>query len=184
MKRKGIRKLKLEELGRVNIQTYQSQTKIPVVVVLDNIRSGLNVGSFFRTSDAFSVGSIYLCGITPTPPHKEILKSAIGATQSVQWEYCPKVSEALEHLSINNYQILGVEQTTSSIDVTNFKVNQRKKYALIFGNEVEGLSDVSLKHIDAAIEIPQFGTKHSLNVSVCAGIILWEFLKSFRSVIS
>ncbi len=174
-----MRKLRLEELGRLNKEEYINQKKIPIVVVLDNIRSGSNVGSFFRTSDAFNVDHIVLCGITARPPHKEILKTAIGASQSVSWIYREKVSQAINELKRDKFSIIGFEQTDQSIDIENFEVNTDKKYALVFGNEVDGVSDDIINSLDQALEIPQFGTKHSLNVSVCGGIGLWHFAKCY-----
>lgn len=174
-----MRKLKLEELGRVGIEDFKSIDKIPIVVVLDNIRSAMNVGSFFRTSDAFKIEKLILCGITATPPHKEILKTAIGASSSVEWTHISEAEVALGELRKLNYQIIGVEQTDVSQDMSSYVVDTSKKYALVFGNEVKGISDPALPFLDTAIEIPQFGTKHSLNVSVCGGIVMWHFVEKF-----
>jgi tRNA G18 (ribose-2'-O)-methylase SpoU len=167
-----MRKLKLKELNRDSISTYKSKKKIPLVVVLDNIRSGMNVGSFFRTSDAFLVEKIYLVGITPKPPHKELTKTAIGATHSVAWEYVNKVKDCLLSLKKRGYQIVSIEQTTDSIALNTYKVTAESKIALVFGNEVVGVSDPALSLTDQAVEIKQYGTKHSLNVSVCGGITI------------
>lgn len=174
-----MRKLKLEELRRPNKEEYREIDKIPIIVVLDNIRSGMNVGSVFRTSDAFKVEKLYLCGITATPPHKEILKTAIGASQSVDWEYKEVVKDAITELSQKGYTIIGIEQTNRSMLIDSYVVDVDSKYALVLGNEVDGISDEIMELIDVAIEIPQFGTKHSLNVSVCGGIVLWHFAKAY-----
>lgn len=174
-----MRKLKLEELGRIGIEDFKSIDKIPIVVVIDNIRSAMNVGSFFRTSDAFKIEKLVLCGITATPPHKEILKTAIGASSSVDWTYGADIAEALKDLKGQNYEIIGIEQTDESQAMSSYHVDTSKKYALVFGNEVKGISDAALPSLDVALEIPQFGTKHSLNVSVCGGIVIWYFAKQF-----
>lgn len=174
-----MRKLKLDELGRLNADEFKGIEKVPVVVVLDNIRSGMNVGSVFRTSDAFKLERVLLAGITARPPHKEILKTAIGATQSVEWSYSDNIKEAIEELRQNDYQIIGIEQTSESIELQDFIIDISVKYAIVLGNEVEGISESVLPLIDTAIEIPQYGTKHSLNVSVCGGIVLWHFALPF-----
>jgi len=174
-----MRKLKLEELGRVGIEEFKQLEKIPVVIVLDNIRSAMNVGSFFRTCDAFKIEKIYLCGITARPPHKEILKTAIGATNSVEWEYYGNISDVVTLLKKEDYKVIGIEQTDQSIPISNYKVDLLSKYAITFGNEVQGLSEDILPMLTAAIEIPQYGTKHSLNVAVCGGIVLWAFSQPF-----
>ncbi|MBF2798754.1 RNA methyltransferase [Riemerella anatipestifer] len=171
------KKLKLEELGRIDIETFKKTSKTPLVVVLDNIRSMHNVGALFRTADAFLIEKIVLCGITPQPPHREIHKAALGATESVDWVYQKDISEAIKELKTQGYNIIGVEQTTDSISLSDFEINPNQKYALVLGNEVEGLSDEALPLYDNFIEIPQLGTKHSLNVSVCGGIVIWSFLK-------
>ena len=172
-----MQKLKLDELGRTDAESFQNQAKFPIVLVLDNIRSALNVGSAFRTADAFALEKIVLCGIAATPPHREILKTALGSTETVQWIHYQEVTDALQDLKNENYEILAIEQTDKSIMLNEFLVEKNKKYALVFGNEVEGVSDEAMSLCDAAIEIPQFGTKHSLNVSVCVGILSWHFLK-------
>ncbi len=174
-----MRKLKLEELGRISIEDFKRQPKAPLTLVLDNIRSGLNVGSAFRTADAFALEQIILCGITAQPPHREILKSAIGATESVGWSYEASVREAVVQLQKQGYMCLGIEQTTKSIALDAFSPVDRPM-ALIFGNEVTGLSEEVLPLVDACIEVPQFGTKHSLNVSVCLGIVVWHILQQVR----
>ncbi|MDY3339216.1 RNA methyltransferase [Riemerella anatipestifer] len=172
------KKLKLEELGRIDIETFKKTSKTPLVVVLDNIRSMHNVGALFRTADAFLIEKIVLCGITPQPPHREIHKAALGATESVDWAYQKDISEAIKELKTQGYNIIGVEQTTDSISLSDFEINPNQKYALVLGNEVEGLSDEALSLYDSFIEIPQLGTKHSLNVSVCGGIVIWSFFKA------
>lgn len=172
-----IQKLKLEELGRIDVETFKKKEKISLVVVLDNVRSMHNVGAIFRTADAFIINEIILCGITPKPPHREIHKAALGATESVDWKYEETISDALKNLKKDGYEIVGIEQTTDSKNIIDFNIDKEKKYALVLGNEVEGLSDETLNLYDDFLEIPQLGTKHSLNVSVCGGIVLWEFFK-------
>ncbi|MEX1188562.1 MAG: RNA methyltransferase [Bacteroidia bacterium] len=166
-----MRKLQLTELNRKSHEEFHSSAKWPVRIILDNIRSAHNVGSIFRTSDAFLIEEIYLCGITATPPNKEILKSALGATNSVKWQHFQTSREAVEHCKNENYQIICVEQTTESMSLKDFKSSG--PIALIFGNEVNGVDDKLFDLVDLAIEIPQFGTKHSFNVSVCAGIVIY-----------
>ena len=173
-------KLKLEELGRIDVETFKKTEKIPLVVVLDNVRSMHNVGAVFRTADAFIVEKIILCGITPQPPHREIHKAALGATESVDWIYEKNISEALQNLKNENYKIIGIEQTSTSEIMTDYAINKGEKYALVLGNEVDGLSDEALSIYDTFLEIPQLGTKHSLNVSVCGGIVMWEFFKNLK----
>jgi 23S rRNA (guanosine2251-2'-O)-methyltransferase len=174
-----MRKLKMEELDRVSIDEYKSAAKIPVVAVLDNIRSAMNVGSVFRTADAFAIEKIIICGISATPPNREITKTAIGATESVVWEYIENVSDAIAQLKNDGYTIAGIEQTDASVLLTDYTFNT-EKIAVVFGNEVDGVSDEVINELDVCIEIPQFGTKHSLNVSVCAGIVLWELAKKYH----
>ncbi|SFI27395.1 RNA methyltransferase [Halpernia frigidisoli] len=171
-------KLKLEELGRIDVQTFKEIKKIPLIVVLDDVRSMHNVGAVFRTSDAFIIEKIILCGITPKPPHREIHKAALGATESVDWVYEESIETTLQNLTKENYQILGIEQTTNSVSLENFEIKKSEKYALVLGNEVDGLSEIALPLYDTFLEIPQMGTKHSLNVSVCGGIVIWEFFKN------
>lgn len=172
------RKLKLEELGRIDVGTFKETPKIPLVVVLDNVRSMHNVGAAFRTADAFLIEKIILCGITPQPPHREIHKAALGATESVAWEYVEEVSSVVKQLQQDNYIVCGIEQTTDSLLLTDFTIDADKKYALVLGNEVDGISDEIVSDCDVLLEIPQLGTKHSLNVSVCGGIVMWEFAKA------
>lgn len=167
----------MEEMGRVTAQEFKTQSKMPVVLVLDNIRSTHNVGSAFRTCDAFNVEKLYLCGITATPPHKEIAKTALGATESVDWQHVNEVSELAVQLKNDGYTIVLVEQIDTSILLQDVDFKQFSKIALFVGNEVFGISDELLDLADMAVEIPQFGTKHSLNVSVAAGVVLWEAVK-------
>ena len=174
-----MRKLKLEELNRPDLQTFRNKEKIPVIIILDNVRSAMNVGSVFRTADAFACEKIILGGITATPPNREITKTAIGATDSVIWEYSPEISEKIAVLKSDGYKIYGIEQTDQSV-MLDQQLPEHDKAVLIFGNEVDGISDSVMDLLDGCIEIPQFGTKHSLNVAVCAGIVLWEFSKYHR----
>ncbi|MHA6696666.1 RNA methyltransferase [Chryseobacterium sp. A301] len=176
----STKKLKLEELNRIDVETFKKKEKIPLVVVLDNVRSMHNVGSIFRTADAFIVEKIILCGITPTPPHREIQKAALGATESVDWEHAASISEALQDLKSKGYTCIGIEQTTHSENLESFAIKKNTAYAVVLGNEVDGLSEESLSLYDHFLEIPQYGTKHSLNVSICGGIILWEFFKKLQ----
>ncbi|WP_294293134.1 RNA methyltransferase [uncultured Chryseobacterium sp.] len=175
-----VQKLKLEELNRLDVETFKSVEKIPLVVVLDNIRSMHNVGATFRTADAFLIRKIILCGITPQPPHREIHKAALGATESVDWSYENDINATIDDLKAQGFEIVGIEQTTGSRMITDFIIDSSKKYAVILGNEVEGISDEALPNIDSFVEIPQLGTKHSLNVSVCGGIVMWEFAKVLK----
>jgi len=176
-----MRKLKLEELNRLSLSDYKESDKLPVVVVLDNLRSALNIGSIFRTVDGLGLASIVLCGISAQPPHKEINKTAIGATKSVDWTYKRDIVRAIEELKDNGYKVLGIEQTDMSTSLDNYKFKSEEKIAIVVGNEVEGLSSHVLPLIDAAIELPQYGTKHSFNVAVCTGMVLWEISKQVRS---
>jgi tRNA G18 (ribose-2'-O)-methylase SpoU len=171
----GHKKLKMDELNRASVDEFKGQSKLPVAVVLDNVRSMHNIGSIFRTSDGFAVELVCLCGITAQPPHREIEKTALGATQSVNWIYFEEAVHAVEHLRKQGYQIIAIEQAENSINLNNFEPKKEEKYALIFGNEVNGVSDEVMEKIDSCIEIPQFGTKHSFNVVVSAGIVLWDF---------
>lgn len=170
-----MRKLKLEELERVSVEEFRQQEKLPVTVVLDNVRSMHNVGSVFRTSDGFAAEQIFLCGITGQPPHREIEKTALGATQSVTWRHFENTVDAIKLLRTQGYRIIAIEQAESSILLHHYEPKPAEKYALIFGNEVNGVSDEAMLHADECIEIPQFGTKHSFNIVVSAGIVLWDF---------
>lgn len=175
-----MRKLKTEELGRVDIEDFKKQEKLPVIVILDNVRSMHNIGSIFRTSDGFSIEKIILCGITAQPPHREIEKTALGATQSVDWVYFEDITEAIHSLKKDEYQIIAIEQAENSIMLNHFTPDKTAKYALIFGNEVNGVSDEAMNLIDTCLEIPQFGTKHSFNIVVSAGIVLWDFFAKLK----
>lgn len=174
-----MRKLKLDELNRASVEEFKEQDKLPVIVVLDNIRSLHNVGSAFRTSDGFAVEAIYLCGITAQPPHREIEKTALGATQSIKWEYFEDTLQAVHQLKENNYQIVAIEQAENSVSLIDFEPEPQHKYAFFFGNEVNGVSEEVMKEIDTCIEIPQFGTKHSFNIVISTGIVLWDFFSKF-----
>jgi len=169
------KKLKLDELNRASVAEFKVQQKLPVAVVLDNVRSMHNIGSIFRTSDGFAVEQLILCGISAQPPHREIEKTALGATQSINWSYFDDPVKAVEKLRADGYKIIAIEQAGNSSMLNNFIPETGKKYALIFGNEVNGVSDEVMQLIDACIEIPQFGTKHSFNIVVSAGIVLWDF---------
>lgn len=175
-----MKKLKLEELGRITVSEFKEAEKLPVCIVLDNVRSLHNVGSAFRTADAFRIEKIFLTGITGTPPHREIQKSALGATESVAWEYFEHAAEAVQQIKTSGYEIIIIEQTTTSEPVQNFVPASGKKYCLVFGNEVDGVSDDVIALGNRALEIPQTGTKHSLNISVCLGIVTWELFRKLK----
>lgn len=175
--KKNYRKLTTEELERISLHDYESSQKLPIVLVLDNVRSANNVGSMFRTSDAFLIECIYLCGITATPPNKDIQKTALGAQLSVPWKYAESTVELIIQLQKDGYTIISIEQVEGSTLLQDFTCKPDTKYAIIFGNEVSGVSDEVVSHSDECIEIPQFGTKHSFNVSVTCGIVLWELTK-------
>jgi len=174
-----MKKLKTTELNRKSIKEFKASEKIPVIVVLDNVRSAYNTGSIFRTADAFMVDKIVLCGITPQPPNRDLLKTSLGATESVEWIYENNIIHALSVLKSGGYTICGIEQTNKSIALTDFEIVRNNRYALVFGNEITGISDTILSQLDYCIEIPQFGTKHSMNVSVTAGILLHYFSNKF-----
>lgn len=169
-----MRKLALHELGRKTVEEFKQAKKNPVIVVLDNIRSANNTGSFFRTADAFALEAVYLCGITARPPHRDIQKTAIGATESVRWEYFKNTEAAVNDLKSKGYKIVTVEQCEGSVLLTDYHPEKAQKTAFVFGNEVSGVSQDIADKSDFCLEIPQYGTKHSLNVSVSAGIILWD----------
>jgi 23S rRNA (guanosine2251-2'-O)-methyltransferase len=175
-----MQKLTMDDLQRVSIPEYKDQEKLPVVVVLDNVRSMHNVGSVFRTGDGFSIEKLYLCGITAQPPHREIEKTALGATQSVDWKHFPDTLQAIAELRDAGYTIIAIEQASGSEMLNTFKPKADHKYALIFGNEVNGVDEEVMKNIDQCIEIPQFGTKHSFNIVISAGIVLWDFFAKLR----
>ncbi|MFH1119543.1 MAG: RNA methyltransferase [Bacteroidota bacterium] len=170
-----MKKLATDEMNRLSIADFKEAEKTPVVVVLDNIRSQHNIGSIFRTADAFRLKAIHLCGITATPPNREIHKTALGSTESVDWKYFNTTAASILELKNDGYVIVAVEQATGSIMINNFYPDPQKKYALVFGNEVHGIEDDIMNSSDICIEIPQAGTKHSLNVSVSAGIVIWDF---------
>lgn len=172
-----MRKLKNAELNRKTIEEFKSLKKLPICIVLDNIRSANNIGSVFRTSDAFLVNEILLCGITATPPNKDIHKTALGSTESVDWQYFKTTHEAITYLKDNDYHIISIEQAEDSVKLSSFEIDHSKKYALILGNEVKGVAQEVVNESDTCIEIEQYGTKHSLNISVCAGIVIWEFFR-------
>lgn len=167
----------MDELNRVTTEQFKAQSKIPLVVVLDNVRSMYNVGSLFRTCDAFSVSNLYLCGITACPPHKEISKTALGATESVDWRHFSSTNDAISELKSQGFRVFAVEQVDTSISLQDFKIEADDKIAIVLGNEVFGVDDEALALCDGAIEIPQNGTKHSLNVSIAGGIVIWELFK-------
>jgi tRNA G18 (ribose-2'-O)-methylase SpoU len=176
----NLRKLNMDELNRLSVEAFHKTEKLPVTVVLDNIRSCHNIGSVFRTSDAFLVEQILLCGITATPPNKEIHKAALDAEKSVKWSYSPTTLHAVEQLRGEGYQVWAVEQVSNSVSLPDFVPPQGEKIALVFGNEVKGVDQQVIDLCHGAIEIPQFGTKHSLNISVSAGIVLWEVTRKMN----
>jgi len=169
-----MRKLKNSELDRLNVDEFKSVEKTPLIIVLDNIRSLNNIGSVFRTSDAFLVKKIYLCGITATPPHNDIRKTALGSTETVAWEYVEHTLDLVNKLKIEGIKVISIEQAEEAIQLQDFTPQQQTTYALIFGNEVKGVSQEVVNASDAVIEIPQFGTKHSLNISVSCGVVVWD----------
>jgi len=175
-----MRKLRNEELDRLSVEEIKKANKNPLVIVLDNIRSRHNVGSAFRTADAFLCEKIMLCGITAQPPHREIHKTALGATDSVDWEYHQNSHDAIEQLRKQGYKIASIEQADDSISIENFAMKENEKLALIFGNEVKGVSDKIIEISDYVIEIPQFGSKHSINVSVSIGIVIWDLISKLK----
>jgi tRNA G18 (ribose-2'-O)-methylase SpoU len=174
-------KKSMDELQRLSQKDFQEAEKHPVTILLDNVRSMHNVGSVFRTADAFRVEKILLCGYTPKPPHRDIQKTALGATETVEWEACEEAVEAIENLKKDGYRVLAVEQTHGSILLQELQLEKGEKTALVFGNEAEGVSENCLALCDGAIEIPQFGSKHSFNISVSAGIVLWEVYKKMQA---
>ena len=170
----------MEELERRTVAQFREAKKMPVCAILDNVRSQQNTGSVFRSADAFMVESLLLCGITACPPHREIHRTALGAEESVPWRYFETTREAVEFCKKEGYWITGLEQTDRAVDFHHFRPDPEARYALVFGNEVQGLSDEILPLLDECIEIPQLGTKHSINISVTAGIVFWDFFKAFR----
>ncbi|WP_372745041.1 RNA methyltransferase [Lutibacter sp.] len=175
-----MRKLKNSELGRLNVEEFKQTAKIPLIVILDNIRSLNNIGSVFRTSDAFIIEKIYLCGITAKPPHKDIHKTALGATDSVDWEYVADTLDLVERLKGEKVKILAIEQAEDSTMLQDFEVEPNQKYAVVFGNEVKGVQQKVVSASDYCVEIPQLGTKHSLNISVSVGVVLWDLFKKMK----
>ena len=175
-----MRKLKITELNRVSKEEFKNIDKLPLVVVLDEVRSLYNVGSVFRSSDAFAVSAVYLCGITAVPPNAEIHKTALGAEDSVDWKYFKRTQDAVNELKADGYEVLAIEQVAHSTMLQHMTLDPQKKYAIILGNEVKGVQQEVVDMCDGCIEIPQFGTKHSLNVSVTAGILIWEFARLLK----
>lgn len=174
------RKLKITELNRISAEEFKKADKLPLVVILDNVRSLHNIGSVFRTSDAFRVECIYLCGITATPPHPEMHKTALGAEFTVDWKYVNNAVEAVDNLRQEGYVVFSIEQAENSIMLENIQLEQGRRYAVVLGNEVKGVQQEVIDHSDGCIEIPQYGTKHSLNVSVTAGIVIWDLFKQLK----
>jgi 23S rRNA (guanosine2251-2'-O)-methyltransferase len=173
-----MRKLLNAELERKSLIQFRDSEKSPFIIILDNVRSQSNVGSVFRTADAFLTEAIYLCGITAQPPHREINKTALGATESVAWKYFSKTADAVSELKAGGYRIIGVEQAEGSVELQNIKLLKGGKYALVFGHEVNGVDQEILNMCDCCVEIPQFGTKHSFNIAISVGIVLWELNKN------
>lgn len=178
-----MKKLILDELNRKNIEEFKQAKKTPIIVVLDDIRSLHNIGSFFRTGDAFLIEKIYLCGITATPPNKEIHKTALGATETVEWEYVKDVMDVVNRLKSEHTKVISIEQVEGSVMLHNFEVEENQSYALIFGNEVKGVNQNVINASDTVIEIPQLGTKHSLNVSVSGGIVIWDIFQKMNPIL-
>lgn len=175
-----MRKLKNKELNRLEVEAFKTQDKTPLIVVLDNIRSLNNIGSVFRTSDSFLIEKIFLCGITATPPHKDIHKTALGATDSVIWEHVEETIDVVRNLQQDGVEVLAIEQADKSIKLQNFNPKKNQKYAIVMGNEVYGVQQEVVDICDNTIEIPQYGTKHSLNISVTTGIVLWDLFKKIK----
>lgn len=176
-----MRKLLMSELDRLSTEDFQAAEKLPVVVILDNVRSGMNVGSVFRTCDAFKIEKICLCGYSTRPPHRDVLKTALGSTESVTWEAFDNVSDCINKIKSEGYKVFSVEQVEGSISLIEFKIQSSVPLAVVFGNEVSGVSTEALDLSDGCIEVPQWGTKHSLNIGVCAGVVLWDFAKQLNA---
>lgn len=174
-----MRKIRIDEMNRVDVETFKSLKKVPIIVVLDDIRSLHNVGSIFRTADAFTLVAIYLCGITAKPPHREIQKTALGATESVDWKYFETTEEAIAELHTLDYKVMAIEQAHESESLDSYRYDFQKPLAMVVGNEVKGVNPQVMKLVDGCIEIPQYGTKHSLNVSISAGILIWEMFRQY-----
>jgi 23S rRNA (guanosine2251-2'-O)-methyltransferase len=175
-----MKKLSMSELNRLSPEDFKSSEKVPVILVLDDVRSAYNVGSIFRTADAFRVAGIYICGISARPPHKDISKTALGATESVDWKYYADIRNAVTNLKNDGFKLYAVEQADQSIDLKDFKSDANSKIALVFGHEVFGVKDEIVNSVDGCIEIPQFGTKHSFNVAISAGIVLWDIIHKMK----
>lgn len=175
-----MKKLSMSDLNRITPEEFKNSEKMPVVIVLDDVRSAYNVGSIFRTADAFRISGIYICGISARPPHKDISKTALGATESVEWKYFQDVQVAVKSLKDNGYRVYAIEQVDESISLDQFQPEKESKIAIIFGHEVFGVKEGLFPIIDGCIEIPQFGTKHSFNVAISAGIVLWELAKKLK----
>lgn len=175
-----MRKLANSELDRKSVEEFKTSNKTPLIVVLDNVRSLHNIGSVFRTCDAFLIEKVYLCGITATPPNKEIHKTALGATETVDWEYAENVVDVVQQLKQDGVEVQAIEQVENSVMLNDFSVQENKTYALVFGNEVKGVAQEVVDLSDGVIEIPQLGTKHSLNISVSAGIVIWDLFQKMK----
>ncbi len=176
-----MRKLKNNELGRISVDEFKSTQKTPLIIILDNIRSLNNIGSVFRTSDAFLIEKIYLCGITATPPNRDIHKTALGATESVDWEYAENTLSVIEKLKAENVKVLAIEQAENSTNLDNFFPEKNQKYAIVMGNEVKGVQQEVVNTSNLCIEIPQLGTKHSLNISVTTGVVIWDLFTKINA---
>ncbi|MEK9603204.1 MAG: RNA methyltransferase [Flavobacteriaceae bacterium] len=177
-----MRKLKNSELNRKTVAAFKQAPKTPLIIILDDVRSLNNIGSVFRTADAFLIDKIYLCGITAIPPHKDIHKTALGATESIDWEYQKNAAELVKNLKAQGVIVFAIEQTENSIGLQNFEIQQNKKYAFVLGNEVKGVSQQTVNQCDGVVEIPQEGTKHSLNISVATGVVIWAFYQKFKTL--
>ncbi len=175
-----MRKLENKELERKSVADFKEAQKTPIIIILDDIRSLHNIGSVFRTADAFLIEKIYLCGITAIPPHKEIHKTALGATETVAWEYQKEVTDVINNLKKQDIQVFAIEQVENAVFLQDFKVEKGNRYALVFGNEVYGVSQKAIEYCDGSIEIPQIGTKHSLNISVSTGIVVWDLFQKMK----
>jgi tRNA G18 (ribose-2'-O)-methylase SpoU len=176
-----MRKLKNSELDRLNVEAFKQSKKTPIIVVLDNVRSLNNIGSVFRTCDAFLIEKIYLCGITATPPHKDIHKTALGSTETVEWEYVKSILDLIQKLKSENVKVISIEQAVNATMLNNFQPESNTSYALVFGNEVKGVKQEVVSASDMVLEIPQFGTKHSLNISVSVGIVVWDVFSKLKT---
>lgn len=178
-----MRKLKNSELERLSVDEFKNTDKTPIIIVLDNIRSLNNIGSVFRTSDAFLIEKIYLCGITAKPPHKDIHKTALGSTDTVDWEYVENTLDLIKWLQLNGVKVASIEQADNATMLNKFKPEPKSKYALVFGNEVKGVQQEVVSASDIVLEIPQFGTKHSLNISVSCGVVVWDIFSKIQTLV-